>query len=67
MDAALVQGNEARGVAEFVEDSRGNLVDVIYHCVDCAMPSTEPLPWPAYSFPDYDVVCTCGRVINHAA
>ena len=40
---------------EQVEDSKGDLVDILYYCSWCRPP--EILPWPCYDWPDYDVYC----------
>lgn len=61
-DPAIVQGSEERGLAIFVEDERGDLVDIHYVCYSCSLDchKTEyenALPWPAYDWPDYCVYC----------
>lgn len=53
-------------IAEFVEDSHGDLVDVIYHCDDWAGGEGAEW-WPAYEWPDYDVYCAdCHQILNKA-
>ena len=67
---AYVEGSECSAIMVEVNDSRGNLVDILFYCRDrdCAedIDLTGVLPWPAYPFsPDYDVACeTCHRIIN---
>lgn len=59
---AIVNGNQRRAIAEFIEDARGDLVDIVYHCETF---NTDALPWPGYSWPDYHVYCSdCGSLIN---
>ena len=60
---AIVRGNHRTAVAIFIEDARGDLVDIEYHCEEAA---PKALPWPGYEWPtDYDVYCQdCGVLIN---
>ena len=70
MDAALVNGNQTRAQATFIEDSHGDLVDIEFYCIDCRdFFYEEALLWPAYDFsPDYDTCCSnCGITINQAS
>ena len=68
---AIVRGNVQPAIMHEVNDSRGDLVDIIFYCNDCAeshATGEECLPWPAYPFStDYDTCCNdCGALINHA-
>lgn len=48
---------------ETIEDDKGDLVDILYYC-EWHRPA-DVLPWPCYSWPDYDVYCTeCGTLIH---
>jgi hypothetical protein len=64
MAPAIVQGNTRRAIAYFIEDTRGNLVDIEYEC--CGNTPTEALPWPGYSFSaDYSTYCRkCRRLVQ---
>lgn len=67
--AYVTSGSNARCYIEFVEDTGGDLVDLIYTCVDCVPYESglmSALHWPAYSdWPDYDVHCgKCEQLIN---
>ncbi len=68
---AYVKGNASDGIAVFIEDARGDLVDIEYYCGygQCGRGATEGLEilnWPAYQWPDgYSVYCAeCGDPIN---
>jgi hypothetical protein len=67
---ARVTGSEQRAMAEFIEDSRGDLIDMRYWCLDCADEDLYAVAylWPAYDFsPDYDTHCEgCKALINVA-
>ena len=63
-DPAIVLGNQRRAVATFIEDERGDLVDIEYECLTCAEWDNNVLWLPGYGWPDYSVVCKCGSVIN---
>lgn len=67
MAPAIVNGNVARAIAHFIEDSHGNLVDIVFHCRYCDYGTADV--WPCYEFPaDYDCHCdTCGELINAVA
>lgn len=51
-EPAKVTGSEMRGVAFFIEDWRGDLVDIEYECEDCASVAQHmtALPWPGFDF-----------------
>lgn len=68
MAPALVRGNVSRAIVSFIEDSRGNLCDILFHCRYCD-PVTVADIWPCYEFPaDYDAHCEgCGELINAVA
>lgn len=65
---AIVQGNTRSAIALFIEDERGDLVDIHYVCmIDAASdPDTDgALLWPAYDFGDSQVRCIkCNRLIQ---
>ena len=67
---AYVQGNERQAIAVFIEDRRGDLVDIEFYCRfdQCGegIDLSDCLPYPAYDFsPDYDTCCNeCGQLIN---
>ena len=65
---ALVAGSECNGVALFIPDSNGDLVDIEYLCATCAWnnPVTDgALRWPAFDFGDFGAYCReCQRAIN---
>lgn len=72
-DNAFVSGNERHASVRFVEDERGDLVDLDYRCAPqviwengCLEEGEDAgLAWPAWDWPDYDVHCgKCGRLIN---
>jgi hypothetical protein len=63
-DPIYACGNASSAVIKLITDSRGDLVDMDYCCLDCW---TGDLPdyWPAYQWPDYSVYCqTCQTPIN---
>ena len=64
-DPARVQGSEKRAIAYFIEDSRGDLVDIEYHCEDCYGTEVyDYLPWPAFDFGDGGAYChECGEPV----
>mgnify|MGYP001564767302 CR=1 len=73
-EPAIVRGNQESAIAVFIEDSRGDLVDIEFYCITdgrCGkghLAGTAPLVWPAFAFStDYDVHCNaCGVLINRA-
>jgi hypothetical protein len=63
---ARVRGNERTAIAVFIEDERGELVDIEYVCEDNER-GIGALPWPAFDFGDSDIYCSdCGALINIA-
>lgn len=54
--------------AYMIEDSHGDLVDIEYKCSYCVyQQDLDAGEWmPAYQWPDYDVVCACGEIINES-
>ena len=64
-EPAIVYGNHRRAIATFIEDSRGDLVDIVYKCLPCAWPDDDGAWGPAHEFGDYDTYCeTCAELIN---
>ena len=65
---AIVQGSERAGVAIFIEDARGDLVDIEYLCGDCALDTPEAtgaLIWPAFDFGQSGAYCRqCHEMIE---
>lgn len=67
---AIVRGNVATAIARFIEDSRGDLVDIEFECNECCYmhggPDSDALPWPAFDFStDYITYCSyCGQRIH---
>lgn len=65
-EPARVSGNTLDAIAYFDEDARGDLVEIRYHCRDCA--GTEwfdYLPWPGFDFGEPPVHCEeCSALIN---
>jgi len=65
---ALVTGSECNGVALFIADSGGDLVEIEYLCATCAWnnPATDgALRWPAFDFGESGAYCReCKRAIN---
>ncbi len=66
-DPVIVHGNYGTAIAVFVEDARGDLVDINFYCPPCNRnEEANAMPWPCYGFsPDYDTnCCVCGELIN---
>ena len=65
---AIVNGNVRQGVAIFIENDAGDLVDIDYLCSADAWhnPLADgALDWPAFDFGEVTVRCfECGRIIN---
>jgi len=65
---AIVQGSERQGVAIFIEDERGDLVDIEYLCVACAWGCADAegaLRWLGFDFGDGGAYCSeCGQIIE---
>lgn len=66
---AIVRGNVQPAIMHEVNDARGNLVDIMFYCNDCAeehATGEECLPWPGYPFSsDYTTSCNgCGAPIH---
>ena len=70
MAPARVSGKHGHGIALFVEDSRGDLVDIEYLCTDCARDADDPAIytadlWPVFDFGDSGAYCKrCERRIG---
>ena len=66
-EPAQVNGNCASGFAVFQEEANGDLVDIVFYCLDCAEDrDILGLWWPGFDWsPDYDSCCDdCGKLIN---
>jgi len=75
MNPAIVQGHGryvdgANVIALFIEDDRGDLVDIEYLCQSCAYndPASEgALPWPVYDWGSGTARCSqCFVAVNHS-
>lgn len=65
MTPAYVRGRVTNGYAYFVEDERGNLVDIEYVCQDCHEIDNAIPWWPAFDFGEYGAYCKrCDRRID---
>ena len=62
---AIVQGSARRATAFFIEDARGDLVDIDYLCTECAEPPADALYWPGLEWAGYGANCKrCGAEIE---
>lgn len=66
MEPASVQGNHQRGIAIFIENANGDLVDIEYLCQPCAyVEDWSGNDWPCFDFGDAGAYCRkCGAIIE---
>ena len=68
-DPARVKGSERAAIAYFIEDGRGDLVDIEYVCSECYGAEVfDYLRWPGFDFGDQAIHChECGDLIHAPA